>query len=288
MNQATIRLGYVGFRGNLAEWYRFGTEIFGFQAIDEGSTLRFRLDNRAWRILVESGLPGCAFIGLEVDTDATLDAIAARLVAAGYEAIEDKPLAISRQVVRLIRTVAPDGSVIELFKGAMTVSEPFVSPRGARFVTGEGGLGHVLLLVPDIERALYFFEAILGLQRTDSIVVAPGADGHFLNGGCRHHIVALAMLPGVSGFDHLYVEVDDMTAVGRAWDLVQGGAAPVARSLGQHANDPAFSFYTETPSGCLLEYGCGSTFVPDRSSWVQTRWESAYLWGGTFGTRKIQ
>lgn len=288
MSKPNLRLGYAGFRGNIAAWESFGTTIFGLQACRRDHELRFRVDQRAWRIAVrESEDPGCDYIGLEVDTLEALDGIVQRLRQRGHKAEEDPALAKARDVYRLVRTMAPDGTPVELFVGGLTLSEPFASPTGARFVTGDAGLGHVLILVPDLDAALAFFVDAIGLRRTDSIEVVPGSDGHFLNGGKRHHVVALAHIPGVAGFDHIYLEVDRMSTVGRAWDKVMAGAAPVGRSLGQHANDPALSFYAVSPSGFLFEYGYGSTLIEDPESWVETRWESAYLWGGSFGSHAI-
>ena len=289
MPKALLKLGYAGFKGDLAAWRQFGCDIFGLQSVAAPDELRFRADSRAWRLAVRAAdQPGLDYLGLEVATHEDLDAIVARLKAAGHEASEDPALAKRRDVQRLVATTAPDGTALELFIGALIVSTPFASPTGARFVTGEAGLGHVLLLVPDIDAALTFFTQVIGLSRSDSIEVAPGCDGHFLNGGHRHHIVALAKLPGVTGFDHIYLEVDDIVTVGQAWDRVQAGAAPVGRSLGQHANDPAISFYAGSPSGFLFEYGHGSRVIENPETWVETRWESAYLWGGTFGTHAIR
>jgi 3,4-dihydroxy-9,10-secoandrosta-1,3,5(10)-triene-9,17-dione 4,5-dioxygenase len=288
MGNPILKLGYAGFRGDTAEWERFGCDLFGLQAIRQLNELRFRADARAWRLAVRpSDNPGLDYLGIEVGTRDDLDGIASRLIVAGHEAIEDEDCAKRRNVQRLLRTHTPDGTKLEFFVGALTVSTPFSSPTGARFVTGEAGLGHVLLLVPDLQAALTFFTEVIGLRRSDSIEVAPGCDGHFLNGGLRHHIVALAQLPDVVGFDHIYLEVEDLTSVGQAWDKVMSGAAPIARSIGQHANDPAISFYVGSPSGFLFEYGCGSTLIDDPDTWVETRWESAYLWGGTFGTHAV-
>ena len=39
----------------------------------------------------------------------------------------------------------------------------------AGFVTGAQGLGHVVLLVPDLDAAERFFTAALGLRRTDTV-----------------------------------------------------------------------------------------------------------------------
>ncbi|MEZ5687459.1 MAG: VOC family protein [Caenibius sp.] len=181
MERPTIRLGYAGFQGDMAQWRGFGSDLFGLQPIDGERELRFRIDERAWRIAVrQDDDPGLDYIGLEVDTHEALDAMAERLRHHGHPAEEDPELAARRQVYRLLRTESPDGTKIELVIGGLTLSEPFASPTGATFVAGDAGLGHVLLLVPDIDAALAFFVDVIGLRRSDSIEVVPGSDGHSL------------------------------------------------------------------------------------------------------------
>jgi len=281
MEKSAIRLGYAGFRGDLDAWEHFAGRIYGLQPVRERNVLRLWADERGDPV-------GLDYLGFEFGSLEALQLTANRLQASGFEATADADLAQRRNVASLIKTQAPDGTRLELFVGALTLSAPFASPTGARFVTGRSGLGHVLLLVPDIGAALAFFENCLGFSRSDVVVMGPGVDAHFLNGGHRHHVVALASLPGVTGFDHIFLEVDSVGTVGLAWDKVLAGAAPVARSLGQHANDPAMSFYAQSPSGFLFEYGCGSTIIGDPDSWIQTRWESPYLWGGTCGSHCVR
>ena len=50
---------------------------------------------------------------------------------------------------------------------------PAVSPYGNRFVTGDMGLGHVVLPVTEEEPALRFYTEVLGFRLRDSIRMAP-------------------------------------------------------------------------------------------------------------------
>lgn len=287
--EQSISLGYIGFNGDPEQWKHFAQDIFGLQAVESDEGLLLRTDERDWRIAITPGAKdGLDYIGFEVGSETHLSALKENLENAGFSAEEDTNLARSRRVNRLVKTTAPDGTHLELFTCGLISCTPFSSPTGATFVTGDCGLGHVLLMVPDIQASLEFYRGVLGFRRSDVIEMGEGIDAHFLSGCKRHHVVALACIPEVSGFDHLFIEVDKSTTVGKAWDKVMSGAAPIARSLGQHANDPAFSFYVETPSGVLLEYGSGATVVDDPESWVESRWESPYLWGGTFGSRAVR
>ncbi|MCK9282926.1 MAG: VOC family protein [Rhodocyclaceae bacterium] len=280
----SLALGYVGVTGNVSEWRTFATDLYGMQPIVDGDALRLRVDDRAWRFSIEPGPnPGLAYVGIELDSSASLDAVVARVKAAGYDAEENSVLAKKRNVGRLVRTIAVDGTPLELFIGGMVVAEPFASLTGAKFVTGGAGLGHVLMLVPDLQAALHYYTTVLGFRVSDVVVVTEGVDAYFLHGGCRHHVIALASIPGKTGPDHVFVEVDSITTVGRAWDKTRAGAAPIVRELGQHANDPVTSFYTQSPSGFAFEYGVNATRIGNEDEWVFKRWDSIYLWGGQVG-----
>src|ERR1700759_5773083 len=79
-------LGYVGFGSSaLDDWRQFGTGMVGFQAVERGnSLLAFRMDDRKQRIVIDRAMgEGTRFFGWEVADGAALDALAARLEAAG-------------------------------------------------------------------------------------------------------------------------------------------------------------------------------------------------------------
>jgi len=227
-----------------------------------------------------------AFLGLEFDTDLHLEGVVRRLQRAQVSVTEDVGLAAIRNVKRVFRVVGPDDTPLELYVGGLISPDPFISPTGARFVTGRCGMGHVLLFTADVEAALHFYEKLIGFRRTDTVGPAPGVEGYFLNGGSRHHVIALLEVPGQAGLHHVFVEVDKIVTVGIAWDRVVAGAAPIVSTLGQHANDPALSFYVESPSEFAFEYGHGSLVIDDPAHWIQTRWDRPFLWGGHPGPGK--
>ena len=79
-------LGYVGFGSNaLDDWRQFGTGLVGLQAVERGNALlAFRMDDRKQRLVVDRALPeGERFFGWEVADAAALEALAAKLDAAG-------------------------------------------------------------------------------------------------------------------------------------------------------------------------------------------------------------
>ena len=219
------------------------------------------------------------FLGLELDTFEDLDALAERLRTAGFDPVEDPALASERRVSRLLRVRDPDSNLLEFHVGQMVSPHAFASPTAARFVTGNAGIGHVLLSVADLSASVHFYKDVVGMGRSDILDMGGGIEGHFLNGGLRHHVIALASIPDMVGLHHIYLEVDSMLTVGRAWDAIRRERLPIVSQIGQHANDPALSFYVGSPSAFAFEYGTGSLTI-DPETWVETRWDTAFLWGG--------
>lgn len=147
---------------------------------------------------------------------------------------------------------------------------------GGPFVTGEQGLGHIVLFVPDLERGHHFFQDVLGLVVSDDIESGPMHVRfyHCPGRAARHHTVALTAIPARVGLHHLMLEVAEIDDVGRALDLVKKRGIPVQMDLGRHPNDLMTSFYVRTPSGFDIEYGTGGVVVDD-ATWetMTTMWD---------------
>ena len=99
---ALLGLGYAGFGSDaLDDWRQFGTGLLGLQAVERGnSLLAFRMDDRKQRIVIDRALGnGARFFGWEVADAAALDALAAKLEAAGVAVTaEPQTLADTRRV----------------------------------------------------------------------------------------------------------------------------------------------------------------------------------------------
>jgi biphenyl-2,3-diol 1,2-dioxygenase len=111
---------------------------------------------------------------------------------------------------------------VELFTGTRPSGGPFVSPRGARgFVTGAMGFGHVVLMMPDAERADAFFRNGLGMTLSDQITLGPPGRQillTFLHCNARHHTLAFAPAPAPKRLNHFMVQAVEMDDVGYALD----------------------------------------------------------------------
>lgn len=147
------------------------------------------------------------------------------------------------------------------------------------FVTGEQGLGHAVLIVPDLTAAETFYTEVLGFRVSDTIQHGMTLRfSHCRGHAARHHTVAMAAAPGMVGIHHLMLEVKSIDDVGSALDIVNERNIPLAMSLGRHTNDHMTSFYVRTPSGFEIEYGTGGTLIDD-DNWEVGLHHATSFWG---------
>ncbi len=272
-----------------AAWRSFGANVLGLMPVDApDGGVRFRMDDRPFRIAVVPGTED-RFIaaGWELPSTAAFDTLVKALTAAGV-AVEHGTAAdaADRKVRALVRCQDPSGNRLEIYHGRVLDYAPFVSPVGVSgFVTGNMGLGHVVLPAPKVEQTRMFYKTVLGFGATDEMRVPTGVPDHpglalyFLHcDNPRHHSVALfeADIPG--GLVHLMLEVKSFDDLGRGIDRCKQHGAPLSISLGRHSNDRMVSVYIKTPSGFDVEYGWDGWQV-DWSDYVPTKSEIFSLWG---------
>src|SRR5919201_135276 len=111
-------LGYIGVRAKEVEdWASYGENLLGLQRIDKSrSSLAFRMDDRKQRLVVDAdGGQGIGFFGWEVADAAALNAVGARIDAAGIKiARGSRALADERRVEDLIILNDPAGNRLEI------------------------------------------------------------------------------------------------------------------------------------------------------------------------------
>jgi 3,4-dihydroxy-9,10-secoandrosta-1,3,5(10)-triene-9,17-dione 4,5-dioxygenase len=260
-------LAYIGFVSpNADEWRTFGPEVLGAELAHDGpdGEVRLRVDSAAHRIAIHPGdRNDLAYLGWQVDD---VDAIASVVEGAGC-AVDSgtfvDPFGFRHELV----THVEQGP-------AFTPGRPM-----SGFVTGEQGLGHVVLIVPDLDGAVAFYTDVLGFRTSDS--VESGLSLRFLHcpgHAARHHTVAMASVPGMVGMHHLMLEVRTLDDVGAALDIVNERHMTLAMTLGRHTNDLMTSFYVRTPSGFEIEYGTGGLIVDD-DVWQVGVHHAQSIWG---------
>jgi 2,3-dihydroxybiphenyl 1,2-dioxygenase len=188
-----------------------------------------------------------------------------------------RALADERRVKDLITFSDPLGNRLEVFHGAECTSEPFKPGRNiSGFRTGPLGMGHAVLHVKDINDALPFYRDVLGFRLSDYMTKPFNA--YFFHANPRHHSVAF-IETGRSAVHHLMVELFNLDDVGQGYDLALGVEGRIGVTLGRHINDEVTSFYSNSPSGFMVEYGWGGRVI-DAESWQteEVTWGPS-LWG---------
>ncbi|MFJ6516681.1 VOC family protein [Streptomyces filamentosus] len=275
------------------EWRRYTLDLLGM-AEASGSTddvLLLRLDDRAYRIEIRTGgsdrllAAGWELAGARALADAVAELEAAGVAVKTADAAE----CAERRVQGLVHLTDPCGNPLELYWGQAQDHTPLAAPYGNRFVTGDLGLGHVVLPVPDTGAALDFYENLLGFQLRDSMKLPPQAVPtaaeqrdfhwmHFLSPNRRHH--SLGLYPGAlpPGIVHFMVELETLDDVGLGLDRMHAAGVPIASSLGRHTNDRMVSFYAQAPGGFQVEYGWDGLVV-DPATWVAKEITADSVWG---------
>lgn len=287
------QMGYIGLGvSDLEKWRDFARDVLGLQDNGESATgdLFLRMDSYHHRfILSRNDADDLLYVGYEVQDEAALDAVAARLRAYGIDVQPGtEEQASERMVSRMIRFDDPDGLATEIYHGPLFDHAPFVSPRGiARFVSEDLGFGHIVIAVRDKAAYVRYLTEALGARVSDYISLPIGPmtiDLTFIHVNPRHHTVAVLVLPEMPGappakrLQHFMVEVDDVDVVGAALDLFkQRGLATGA--LGRHVNDRMLSFYADTPSGFHVEYGYGALRIDNEDQWTVKNWQASSFWG---------
>jgi hypothetical protein len=103
-------------------------------------------------------------------------------------------------------------------------------------------------------------------------------NAYFFHANPRHHSVAF-IETGRSAVHHLMVELYNLDDVGQGYDLALGVEGRIGVTLGRHINDEVTSFYSNSPSGFMVEYGWGGRVI-DTESWQEQEvtWGPS-LWG---------
>ncbi len=276
---------------SLEAWRHYAEEVLGMMTtIEADGTLRIKMDERPFRILVQEGATDVYLAsGWELASEEDFNAMLEQITEQGvsYE-LGDRALCVSRGVQAVASLADPAGNRHELSWGHISGCKPFVSPQGVpRFVTDGMGLGHTVLPAPNFDECAAFYRDVLGFRNSDifNFRPDPAADAtriHFMHcGNARHHSLAIAEYDVPSKCVHMMVEVDSMSEVGRAHDRRAAHGVPLSATLGQHLNDKMTSFYMKTPSGFDLEFGWGGLLV-DWEKHSVFEFNRVSVWGHDF------
>lgn len=289
-------MGYIRVAStDLEAWRTFAGRVLG---LAEGrgpdpENLYYRIDQVCARVVVfPSDRDELAATGWEVADHQALQDAREHLQKAGVEFEEGTADELAeRRVQELVRFRDPWDNVFELFHGIAYEARPLVTPYAARFVTGEQGMGHIVLPVTDDVEALRFYTEVLGFRLRDSMSMPGELVGkepgnkvwlRFLGVNPRHHSLAFLPMPNPAKCVHVMLEVEELDDVGRALERVRKHKAPLSATLGRHMNDEMVSFYVRSPGGFDVEFGCDGLTVDD-DRWVARESAAVSYWGHVFG-----
>lgn len=189
----------------------------------------------------------------------------------------------------------PDGILIELKVAAKSSPEakghgqfhsslPGVAGAPGRKhapTTRPSRLSHVLLFTADVDRAVNFYERVLGLALSDRT----GNEIAFLHGrhGSDHHLVAFVRSTG-PGIHHTSWEVDSLNDIGLGAMQMADKGFSRGWGLGRHVLGSNYFHYVRDPWGSYAEYSCDMDFIPKDVDWPAADHDAEdafYIWGPT-------
>jgi len=276
-------LGYVRFGvSDVSAWHKFCSQLLGLEVHEDAHAKRLYVRNDQWHhriIIEEDASDDLLAAGLRVAGPAEFAAIQDVLKANNTPfKVADSATAEDRRVLELLFVNDPDDTPLEIFHGPQVdAHRPFYPGRGmyGKFKTGDGGLGHMMLVSAD-QKASYDFYKMLGMRGSVEYKV-PLPDQTlellFMHCNSRDHTLAFGM-PSKGRINHLMMEVDSLDDVYLTYELVNAAGIDIAIMPGKHANDQMFSFYCISPSGFQVEIGWGAR---------EASHQSEYYTGDTYG-----
>jgi catechol 2,3-dioxygenase-like lactoylglutathione lyase family enzyme len=212
-------------------------------------------------------------IALQAHDAVALDALAAKLEAAGVALISDTPQ--EHGIDRAIRFASPAGHVIEVFAGmaaaGATQTSSGVQPRK---------FAHPMLAAEETGPTVAMLIELLGFRLSDNV-----GDGTlvFLRCNPDHHGVGVGRGPR-TGLNHYAWEVESLGTLGLLGDILDRNGGRFIWGPGRHGAGQNIYTYHFDPAGAIVEYCADIYRVWDEASYQPGHWSLedprfANLWG---------
>lgn len=142
-------------------------------------------------------------------------------------------------------------------------------------------LGHLVLMVRDIQRSARFYTEVVGLTVSDWI----GDQMVFLRAGEDHHDLALSQIPagspgmddlphyGRPGVEHFSYLVEDRAEIDRTVEVLKAHGVEIVRGVGKHGPGENLFLVFKDPDGNNVEVYCEMTQIPPGSDYQAKVWE---------------
>ena len=291
-------LGYIGISSQqTGAWREFACGIMGLEDVSARCNAQqdeayFKMDDHPYRLFVSPGdTESLQVCGWETNSAEGLQEVADALSQAGVDFTwGDSALIARRRVQNVLCFQDPSGNNHEAFWGVVSDFRKFNSAAGVEhFVTGEQGMGHVVLPAPNFDETVAFLSDVLGFGLSDLMKLRFTSDPDepvtrlwFMHCNQRHHSLGLFEMPMPAGCVHMMVEVNDVDEVGRCNDRRIAADVKLTGTLGRHANDHMVSFYMRSPSGFDIEIGAEGRIVDDWSAYQVFESTVPSFWGHDF------
>ena len=279
-----LSLGYLRLEStDLDAWQTFAGDFLGLMpvAAEGDESLRYRMDHYPPRLVVSPGAESkAAAIGFEVLNERDLRRTVAAVEEAGIKVVEGTDAeADERRVTGFVRFDDPGGNTVELFYGPILDHKPVVLPTVSSFVTGDMGMGHVIVTGENGRALKDFYTDVLGFYERNTM---GGRERTvwFLSSNDRHHTLGVTSAPGRGRLIHLMLEAESFDDVGLAMDRREKYGIALMMSLGKHTNDEMTSFYVYSPEMYAIEFGYGGLAVQGEQATYEIT-AGAY-WGHKF------
>lgn len=215
-------------------------------------------------VLLGEGPSQIAHLAFAVASSDDLDAITARLEAAGFPSRRIADEAMFRADAAAAVALDPDGREVWL-----VVPRPGTVAAVDAHPLAPHRIGHIVLWTPAQEAAERFY-TLLGFAITDRT----NAGMSFLRCNADHHSLALMKsTKGKTGLQHIAFDVGSLDNVMRNFARLRALEVECAWGVGRHGpGNNVFSYYTD-PAGNYIEY-YGEMELFDADAPIETR-----IWG---------
>lgn len=265
-----VRLGTADLDGAVT----YATETLGLELVGrENGCAYVRGDDRDHNICYVDGDPKDHTLGLEVRTQAELDAAVSTLEDAGVKVrrgSEDE--SAERRVMAFINFDDPTGNSIDV------VLRPFHSGR-RYFPSRDAGItefSHVGLKTSDAPRDEAFWTSLFNIRANDWIGDVP-----LMSFDAVHHRIALFPAPE-PGVQHVNFQVESVDDIMRSFYFLSDRQVRIVFGPGRHATSGAQFLYFEGPDGMVYEYSHGVRMVDyeiDRPRQFPFNYDAFCVWG---------
>jgi 3,4-dihydroxy-9,10-secoandrosta-1,3,5(10)-triene-9,17-dione 4,5-dioxygenase len=275
-------LGYVRLNAtDMDAWKVFGADFLGLMRVDGGDpdSQYYRIDHYPPRLVVTPAAePAMTAMGFEVLNERDLAELVTAVEATGIKVMAGTDEECKeRRVTGFVRFDDPGGHPVELFYGPILDHVLLQTPAVSAFVTGDMGMGHVIVSAVNATAATEIYTRVLGFVERNTM-----AGGRVVFMGCnpRHHTFGIAKRRGPGKLMHLMVEAATLDDVGLALDRAEQFGIPMMNTLGKHTNDHMVSFYVYSPEGYAIEFGCNGLRVTSEEPTYEI--SKGAFWGHKF------